>query len=213
MKNLKIIKNINSSKIFIKKDDYILQTDEIDDTSLANINTLINESIIDKHQASLCYSYLLENFNIQTEEDKYEIIKYSNVNPNFAIQFYMSNGFSYNKSLEKYLNDRALRILNRAECAKKYFHTQKFLFTILSFISENNIDTFIDDTQILFFKYMEIGYFGSEYGDKKTGILDYIENTGEYTLQGGLKSLNLNTSFTYEELKEKLIDILYFGIV
>lgn len=210
MKNLKLVKNINSSEIFIKKNDYILQIDEIDETTINNISHLLNENIIDKHQASLCYSYL--DFQSQTEEDKYEIVKYANVSPSFAIQFYMSKGISYVESLDRYLNERAFRILNRAESAKKYFHTQKFLFTILSSISEDNIDTFIDDTQILFFKYMEIGYFGSEYGDKKTGILDYIENSGEYKVQGGLKSLNLNPNITYEELKEKLIDILYFGI-
>lgn len=91
MKNLKIIKNINSSEIFIKKDDYTLQSDEIDETIITNINQLLNENIIDKHQASLCYSYLLGDFQSQTEEDKYEIIKYGNVSPSFAIQFYMAN--------------------------------------------------------------------------------------------------------------------------
>lgn len=107
------------------------------------------------------------------------------------VSYYMSKGLSQNDATMKYLNDRIVDVQNAAKCFCDRINNPKLQMYVILFLGEAQASTFNDAVRNFKSDLCSIALLGTQYGDSRDGIMDYIESTGSYT-SGGLKSYTMS---------------------
>jgi len=96
------------------------------------------------------------------------------------------------------------------EAAKQRMYYLKFV--VPQYLSLVDSEKLFDNAQSLIYEFTELGRFGIEMGDKKSGLLDYIMSTNAY-IGAGLEESGLTLlQGTWDNFRSALYSILVDGI-
>jgi hypothetical protein len=85
-------------------------------------------------------------------------------------------------------------------------------FVVPQYLSLDDCEKLFDDAQSLIYEFTELGRFGIEIGDKKSGLLDYIMSTNDF-IGAGLEESGLTLlQGTWDSFRSALRGILVDGI-
>jgi hypothetical protein len=194
----------------INDDNYILLETEEDITTYETIEYLYKVGAIDYKRRRRIFKYLIPQFNTLDIKTKDMICKFCLLDPNTTIGYYMGKGMTLNNAKYKYIYDRSIDIIEAAKCCEKYLGGSKFINVIITYLSIEEAERFLNDTQDLSYKYKTVGHFGISYGDKTIGLLDFISCSNGYETTG-LSQYTINSGLILENFKTDLLDILYYG--
>jgi hypothetical protein len=96
------------------------------------------------------------------------------------------------------------------EAAKQRMYYLKFV--VPQYLSLADSEKLFDNAQSLIYEFTELGRFGIEMGDKKSGLLDYIMSTNDYVGAGMEESGLTLLQGTWDNFRSALYSILVDGI-
>jgi len=196
-----------SQYIRLVDNDYILLPDEdiLNDVNI--IEDCQRLSVIDYRQKRDIYKYLSQDFTGQTSDIQEQICTYCSTTPQVIIPYYMSQGLSYDDSLIKYKNNRAIDIRNACDNYRDTISGQDIALVLVKYLPENELQRFVDETFKLSYLYGNYGIWGKKYNDYIDGIMDFIEDYGSY--QGkGLSSYTLYPGTVLQDFIDELKNLL-----
>jgi len=209
---MKIVKTRGTEVEFItpemkKKDDYILEGEQEDITSVSLIKNSSPWSL-NYAEKKDCYQYLGKNFDSLSDDDKKEIVYMCAVDMSTCLSFYINNlNLSEEQAKLSYINNRAHDIVNLANVCKDNAKKSSLLSILLKYMPQSSAEKFLDDCHKLIFNYSEYAVYGKKYGNSIDGILDYIEQYGTYS-GAGIGNLTLYNEADLSNLKEELVSLL-----
>lgn len=94
-------------------------------------------------------------------------------------------------------------------CRERWFYVKLIVVNYLNF---SDAEELMDLANPLIFNFIESGRFGIDYGDKRSGLLDFI--TSKYNFDGqGLREQGYDLNYgTYDELIDKMVNVLLHGM-
>lgn len=150
-------------------------------------------------------------FDNMDKDEKDMAIEYCAININSSITYLIErDNLTLNEATLKYYDLRCTDIKNAADACSNRINNPIFIKTILLGLGQVNAEIFLDSIRNFIYDYEKVAFFGTNYGNSREGIMDYIEATGIYE-NSGLSTYEINQPFTYETLKEELINILVKG--
>ena len=94
-------------------------------------------------------------------------------------------------------------------CKERWYYVKLVVASYLNFYDGEEL---MDLAAPLIFNYIECGRFGKEYGDQRSGLLDFIISKHDFEDQG-LREQNYVLNFgDWDELIENMVDVLLHGI-
>ena len=94
-------------------------------------------------------------------------------------------------------------------CRERWFYVKLVVASYLNFYDGEEL---MDLCNPLIFNFIECGRFGVEYGDQRSGLLDFIISKHDFEDQG-LREQNYVLNFgDYDELIENMVNVLLHGI-
>jgi hypothetical protein len=153
-------------------------------------------------------------FNNLSNEDKKIVVEWcalDNINTQGAttiVTYYMMQGKSQLEAKDLFLHLRTDDITKVAECCYNRSKSSKFKYLALKYLV--NPEKFLIDTTILLECYQESALFGSQYGNYSSGILDYINGTGDY-INIGMQLIGINNGLTLVDCRKDMVDLLFHG--
>ncbi len=107
------------------------------------------------------------------------------------IGYYMTQGMSQFDATKFYLIARDKQITNSAECYCQRLKDPEIFVNLMLFLGQSQALTFNDAVRNFKSDLCEVALLGTEYGDDRDGIMDYIMSTGSYA-DGGLKTFTMS---------------------
>jgi len=118
------------------------------------------------------------------------------------IAYYMGTGLSQMKATIKYINNRDVDVGNAAACYCERMSNTNYRIELLGdtislngalmlFIGEDQALTLNSALRNFKLDLCSVALLGTQYGDDRDGIMDYLESTGSY-VGGGLKSYTMS---------------------
>jgi len=195
--------------IRLKDENYVLTPDEELLTDVELIEACHNYGIIDYRKKREVYKYFARTFSNQPEDIKDKICVYCATDQNTIIAHLMSKGMTLQQAIQQYIFYRSKDISEAAADCNTYITSDKFMNTLLFYLPLSEAERFLEAIKDLQFYYRTAAHFGTNYNNNKSGIMDFIEDTGDYVGKG------LSTYTTYpglniqdliKELKSILVD-------
>lgn len=149
-------------------------------------------------------------FNNLSEIDKEVALTYCASDMTTLITYLMMQGYSQQEAIDIYITKRAVDIRNASLSCEKRIKSSEYIKSIISFLPEEYAVQFLDATRNFSIDYQNIALFGTQYGDYRDGIMDYIEGTGSY-VGGGLRNYPTYPGLNIENLIILLHNILVKG--
>ncbi len=142
---------------------------------------------------------------------KIKVLKYCATDATTLVGYLMGTGLSQSDAILKYKENRAEDIRMASGAAELRINSTPFTFAIIKYLSEADGQSFIDATRNLVIDFKTIALTGTNYGNVRDGIMDYIESTGGYSA-GGLKDFTIETPYELFDLISDLKKIIIHGI-
>lgn len=208
--------DLNGNSAFI----VINRTESIPD-NYENISSIENWS---RFGMSLVNDYLVGKAEIKNIVVETGWSGLTNLEKDLAIQYYSFvtpiDAVTYLMTVKGYTQDFAQLFLlqqwhrhhaNSTNTAKKRWYYVKL--TVSKYLSFYDSEDLLNSVEPLIFPLMDIARLGINYGDKKEGIMDYIESTGIFTGQGLRENNYTLLVGDYDifigELKNVIVDGIY----
>jgi hypothetical protein len=99
-----------------------------------------------------------------------------------AVMYLMGKGYSQAQAQGYVLQQWHRHHGNLINACKQRWYYVKFI--VPQYLSFTDAEDLLNTVEPLVFAYNDMGRLGINYGDKKDGIMDYIESTGMFTNQG-----------------------------
>lgn len=149
--------------------------------------------------------------NLTAEEKDLAIHYYSFPTPTDAVIYLMTNkGYTQEYAqffiLQQWHKHHA-SLINSAK--QRWYYVKLIVSMYLSFLDAEDL---LNTIEPLVFPYTDIARFGINYGDKKAGLMDYVESTDVFTGQG-LRENNYSLLVgDWDIFINALRDVLVYGI-
>jgi hypothetical protein len=185
----------------------------------ANVSSIVNW---DKFGEAAATDYMVVRFEIRTmcrdkgwanltdAEKDLAIKHYISDNPTDAVTYLMGKGYSQAQaqgfvlmSWHKY----HAKLLEA--CAQRLYYIK---FAVPQYLSLTDAEKLFDFARDVIYDFTQLGRFGIEIGDKKSGILDYLMSTNDFAGKGMEESGLTLTQGTWDEFRTLLYAILIDGI-
>lgn len=140
-----------------------------------------------------------------SDENKEIAAKYCLYDDLTLVSFYMSQGLAQADAIIKHKVRRAEDITKAAKTCEARADT-----CVVKYIAIHDASAFMDAIRNFVQDYKSIAHLGTNYGQDRDGLLDYIEATGSYT-NAGLSSYTFEYG-TYEDCKNEFKNYLVYGI-
>jgi len=155
---------------------------------------------------------LEKNWTGLTSQEKDLCIKYYAL-PDFeqpAIYLMMEQGMSQAQAQQTIIINWHVHHRKLLEvCRERWFYVKLVVASYLNFYDAEEL---MDLTNPLIFNFIECGRFGKEYGDQRSGLLDFIISKHDFDGQG-LREQNYELNFgDYDELIDNMVKVLLHGI-
>jgi hypothetical protein len=165
--------------------------------------------VLRRNQMKLCSSGV--GFATLNTEEKDIVLNNSAEEPMTLIVYIMTRDqVSQAVAYDEYLTIRSIDIRNAANCYGVRIDDSFFTKTIIKYLGMINGEVFLDAIRNFVSDLKDVALLGTEYGNNRDGILDYIESTGSYT-DSGLLDYDIETGYTLEGFIEQLKKIIYYG--
>lgn len=179
------IKEFIKNNVKIVDTSYVLKSNEEICTSHNFIQSSLINNLIDYVQGR--FLYMSMDFNIQNDVVKEAMCEFIAVDMNTFIAYYMGKGLTQNEALVLFLKERDNQISYSAEALCNRANSSDVFVNLMMFLGESQSVIFNDAVRNFKDDLCSIALLGTEYGDNRDGLMDYIESTGSYA-NGGLKS-------------------------
>lgn len=202
-----LVKNINTnnysiiqdtefdSNIHIDRSNFLIYIDKYSD--LADYITIRN--LIDR---ALTY---WGGFNsLRSDEEKDVVLKYTKfVTITDGVAYLMNKyGITQPEAEYMYLQFSTEDIRKAADAFKERVRSPEFMRIIIQYLGMDNAEIFMDNCRNFLYDLTETAIIGTEYGNKRNGFMDYINDTGDYIGTGASTFFNLPTEQTlYDNFK------------
>ena len=120
--------------------------------------------------------------NLSNDEKDIAIKYYAYSDITSAVIFLMSKGYTQQQAQGFVLLQWHRHHGNVMNSCKQRWYYVKFI--VPQFLSFNDSEDLLNTVEPLIFAYNDMGRLGINYGDKKDGIMDYIESTNAFQGQG-----------------------------
>jgi hypothetical protein len=120
--------------------------------------------------------------NLTNTEKDLSIQYYSYPDTTSAVIFLMGKGYSQAQAQGYVLQQWHRHHGNLINACKQRWYYAKFI--VPQFLSFADSEDLLNTVEPLVFAYNDMGRLGINYGDKKNGIMDYIESTNSFQNQG-----------------------------
>jgi hypothetical protein len=149
--------------------------------------------------------------NMTNEEKDIAIKHYVSDNPTDAVIYLMTTkGMSQQQAQGFVLMSWHKYHAKLLEAANQRMYYLKF--AVPQYLSLSDCEKLFDNAQSLIYEFTQLGRFGIEIGDKKSGLLDYIMSTNAY-VGAGLEESGLTLlQGTWDNFRSVLYSILVDGI-
>jgi hypothetical protein len=94
-------------------------------------------------------------------------------------------------------------------CKQRWYYAKLVVPMFLNFTDSEDL---LNTVEPLVFAYNDMGRLGKNYGDKKDGIMDYIESTNAFTVQGLKENNYILITGTWETFIGAMINVFVDGI-
>ena len=137
------------------------------------------------------------------------VLKHTNcLSAEAIIGFLMSeNELEYAQAMAKYMDLRVNDIKSAAHCYSARIHSNEFALKLLTHLGQEQAEQFLFHARIPVSDLEQSAILGTQYGNFVSGIMDFIESTGDYTVLGLTQFASADSELSKKELK----DILYYG--
>jgi len=186
----------------------------IDISSIVNWNSY-GESVANDY---MCVRFKIKSLcknkgwsNMTNEEKDIAIKHYISDDPTNAVIYLMTTkGMSQQQAQGFVLVAWHKYHAKLLEAANQRMYYLKFV--VPQHLSLNDCEKLFDDAQSLIYEFTQLGRFGIEMGDKKSGLLDYIMSTNDYSGSGMEESGLTLLQGTWDSFRSALYAILVDGI-
>jgi hypothetical protein len=96
-----------------------------------------------------------------------------------------------------------------ASCKLRWFYAK---FIVPQYLSFEDAEDLLNTVEPLVFAYHDMGRLGIEYGDKKDGLMDYIESTNAFAGQGLRENSYVLLQGTWDEFITAMKNVFVWGI-
>lgn len=149
--------------------------------------------------------------SLKSDEEKEVALKYTrNVSDTDAVPYLMSKGLSLMEATKQYIDLRSIDIRNAADCYKDRLYSPEFTSALIMSLGQAQAETLLETCRDLFNDLSNTAILGTNYGNNRAGIMDWLEGTDVY-IGSGLQGFTFDNGITYEETLKQLKDILYYG--
>lgn len=207
--------DLNGNKPFM-----VINDNETIPTNYESINTIENWV---KYGQPLVNDYLVLKTTIKELVVTKTWNSLTNVEKDYAIQFYsyptIQDAVIYLMTAKGYTQEYAQFIILQqwhkhhgrliASCKQRWYYVKLIVPMYLSF---NDAEDLLDTIEPLIFVYNDMGRLGVNYGDKKDGIMDYIESTNTFFSQGLKENNYILLIGTWNDFINALKNVLVYGI-
>lgn len=189
-------------------------------TEYADISSINNWHLYGKLIANdyLCYKNAIKNIvidmgwsNLSNDEKDLAIQYYSYTNPTDVVIHLMTTKGMTQQQAQLYLIQAWHRhhgyVVN--SCVERWYYVKLVVPMFLSFTDAEDL---LNTVEPLVFTLTSMGRHGVNYGDKKEGIMDYIESTNAFQGQGLKESGYTLLQGTWDDFITQLKNVLVEGI-
>lgn len=185
-------------------------------TDLTSIETIanINQRIYDYHfkRDKLKELTLELGFANLSASDKAIVARYCATDAATLVGYFMSQyGLTAAEATSKYKVFRSTDISEAAKALSSRASNPVVMYISVKYMSEADASAFTDAIRNFITDLKEVAHLGTNYGQARDGIMDYIEATGSYT-DAGLKSYSFENGYTYEQCRDEFKNYLVYGI-
>jgi hypothetical protein len=183
---MKLIKNkyteITNPVVDILKvdDDYVLTSEQEDITSTETIKCYGRSWWMNYAEVKDCYQYLGKNFNNLSSLEQEQVVYHCAIPDQSCITYYVMSGLSVEEATQKYLISRSNDIIALSIVCQENSKNSNVIRILLEYMEQSEAERFLEATQALVFNYANYVVYGKKYGNYIKGILDYIEDYGDY---------------------------------
>jgi len=150
-------------------------------------------------------------FSNLDDEDKKIVLKYTKcVSSEEAVGYLMSNGKTLEEASLEYVERRSKDIREASKCYSERLHSSKFTAVLISTLGQEQSETLLETCRDLFNDLSNTAILGTNYGNNRAGIMDWLEGTDIYA-GSGLQGFAFDNGISYGETLKQLKDILYYG--
>jgi hypothetical protein len=96
-----------------------------------------------------------------------------------------------------------------ASCRQRWFYVK---FIVPQYLSFDDAEDLLNTVEPLVFAYHDMGRLGINYGDKKDGIMDYIESTNAFAGQGLRENSYVLLQGTWDEFILAMKNVFVWGV-
>jgi len=159
-------------------------------------------------------------YNLQSDV-KDIVVKYCAIEQDTIISYLIySKNINQQDAIFEYLKIKSIQIKNSANSYCKRLEDYRISALCILYLGEVQSIQFFNDVKILKDGACHFGLLGTNYNDEISGIMDYIESTGDYA-NDGLKKFKINSDIVFaygnneelarQDLITKIKDIIIYG--
>ncbi len=163
----------------------------IDYTDILYIDTYSKDKDYVFARAKIYELAALKSFADFKEERKEIISKYCAVDQTTLIIYYMSQGMTQEEAIYNYLFIRKTDITNAANSYCERINREDVFIDMMMFLGEAQALTLTEQVSEMKNMLCEYAVLGTNYTNDRSGIMDYFENTGDFTTTGGLNQFTI----------------------
>lgn len=123
-------------------------------------------------------------FSNLKDNAKEVVAQYCAINMDTLVIYYMGKGMSQNDAIIYYLSTRSEQIDKTADSYCNRINSDKMFIQMMMFLGEEQALTFMSAIRNFKQDLCDYALLGTQYGDSKDGLMDFIEQTGSYTNGG-----------------------------
>lgn len=170
---------------------------------------VVNDYLVCKHEIK---DLVVEKgwSNLTNTEKDLAIIYYSYPDTTTAVIYLMGKGYSQAQAQGYVLlswHRHHGNVMN--SCKQRWFYAK---FIVPQYLSFNDAEDLLNTVEPLVFAYNDMGRLGINYGDKRDGIMDYIESTNAFAGQGLRENGYILLQSTYDIFIGAMKDVFVEGI-
>lgn len=196
----------------IKPNGYVLlETEEDISSNMQVVEALMLYSIYDYNGMRGILMYLAPGFASLSDEAKLKVCEHCAVDDSTIIGFYMAYyQIGQMEATILFAKNKSTQVTESAACCERYVRSPKIKLVLLSSMPRPEAERLMDETMELMELCTTGALYGQKYGDSLPGIMDYLEDYGEY--QGkGLSTYSLYPGVQLADVVAALVDVIMNG--
>jgi hypothetical protein len=207
--------NLNGNSAFI-----IINSGQTIPNNYVNISSITNWHL---YGGIISNDYLVYKNCIKSIVEKIGWSGLTNVEKDLAIQYFAypdaTSAVIYLMTTKGYTQQQAQYFVleqwhkhhgNLIEACKQRWYYAKLVVPM--FLNFSDSEDLLNTVEPLVFAYNDMGRLGINYGDKKDGIMDYIESTNSFSIQGLKENYYTLITGTWEIFINAMVNVFVEGV-